>query len=67
MQKLKAVSSTGALRPSPRPARRGRGDLLPCVVCGTYVPASRAIEGVVGCSARRGAEVRRSPIDANFA
>ena len=52
MQKLKAVTSAGALRPEP-PARSAAVEtLLPCAACGTYVPASRAIEaeGGVFCS-----------------
>jgi hypothetical protein len=54
MQKLKAATSTGALRPQ-SPADRSAvvETLLPCVVCGTYVPASRALtggEGEVLCS-----------------
>jgi hypothetical protein len=45
MQKLKAVTSSGALRPEP-PARPAVTEtLLPCAVCGTHVPASRALPG----------------------
>ena len=50
MQKLKAATSTGALRPPESPAPRSAvvETLVPCGVCGTYVPASRAIEGEGG-------------------
>ncbi|HSS52337.1 MAG TPA: PP0621 family protein [Thermoanaerobaculia bacterium] len=56
MQKLRAAVSTGALRPPQPAAMRSTAAppapeiLLPCAVCGTFVPASRALAG-------RGAEV----------
>ena len=55
MQKLRAVTSSGALRPEPPARPAAMETLLPCAVCGTYVPASRAIEaeggdGEVFCS-----------------
>jgi hypothetical protein len=54
MQKLKAATSTGALRPEPPAVRSAVVEtLVPCAVCGTYVPASRALtggEGEVLCS-----------------
>jgi hypothetical protein len=56
MQKLKAAVSSGALRPAQPPAGRSAAAppspeiLLPCAVCGTFVPASRVVAG-------KGAEV----------
>ncbi len=53
MRKLKAAVSSGALRPEGPAARPAATSaltetLLPCVVCGTYVPASRALTGGEG-------------------
>jgi hypothetical protein len=54
MQKLKAATSTGTLRPpeSPIPRSAVVETLVPCGACGTYVPTSRAIqeENEVFCS-----------------
>lgn len=50
MRKLKAAVSSGALRPEEPAARPAAIEetLVPCVVCGTYVPASRALTGGEG-------------------
>ena len=49
MQKLRAATGSGALRPQPPAARSAAapspGILLACAACGTFVPASRALPG----------------------
>jgi hypothetical protein len=72
MQKLRAVTSSGALRPEPQARPAVMETLLPCAVCGTYVPASRALKAgeevfcTEGCRGQKAGVARsRVPFEAS--